>query len=147
MPRPKIMWASVALGFLTLGELVSLYQLMFDIWMTAYPFADTGEWRRRFYIRLTTTIVIGLLWSTLAVWLSDADEKLVTTSARHEQCCELRPQLSGRGLTGLVQPERESGCSPLENIPRFGIFKASIRPPGYPSARLRPRGARFRFAR
>ena len=43
MPRPKIMWASVALGFLTLGELVSLYQLMFDIWMTAYPFADTGR--------------------------------------------------------------------------------------------------------
>jgi hypothetical protein len=30
---------------------------------------------------------------------------------------------------------------------RAGIFKASIRPPGYPSAWLRPRKARFRFAR
>ena len=30
---------------------------------------------------------------------------------------------------------------------RAGIFKASIRPPGYPSARLRPRRACFRFTR
>jgi hypothetical protein len=30
---------------------------------------------------------------------------------------------------------------------RAGIFKASIRPPGYPSAWLRPSRARFRFAR
>jgi hypothetical protein len=69
MPRPKIMWASIALGILTLGGLVSLYQVLFDVWMTAYPFVNTNEWRTRLYIRLTTTIVIGLLWSTLAVWL------------------------------------------------------------------------------
>jgi hypothetical protein len=37
MPRPKIMWASIALGILTLGGLVSLYQVSFAVWMTAYP--------------------------------------------------------------------------------------------------------------
>jgi hypothetical protein len=49
----------------------------------------------------------------------------------------------------LVQPEMERGRSPLVSIPPFGagIFKASMSPPGYPSARLRPRRARFRFAR
>jgi hypothetical protein len=73
----------------------------------------------------------------------------------------------------LVQPEMERGRSPLASIPPCGagIFKASgstdpmriwkqrkeqvpallfivsMSPPGYPSARLRPRRARFRFAR
>ncbi len=72
----------------------------------------------------------------------------------------------------LVQPEMERGRSPLVSIPPFGagIFKASrsadpmgiwkqhkeqvpallfivsMSPPGYPSAWLRPRRARFRFA-
>jgi hypothetical protein len=35
---------------------------MFDIWMTAYPFANASEWRTRLYTRLTTTVVIGVLW-------------------------------------------------------------------------------------
>jgi hypothetical protein len=69
MPRPKIVWASITLVLLTLGGLVSLYQVLFDIWMTAYPFANAHEWRARFYIRLATTIAIGLFWSALAVWL------------------------------------------------------------------------------
>jgi len=49
----------------------------------------------------------------------------------------------------LVQPEMERGCSPLvsNSTLRAGIYKVSIRPPGYPSAWLRPRRARFRFAR
>ncbi len=42
--------------------------------------------------------------------------------------------------TVLVQPEMERWRFP-------GISKASIRPPSYPSAWLRPRRARFRFAR
>ncbi len=69
MSRPKIMWASITLLLLTLGGLVSLYQVLFDAWMTAYPFADPDEWRTRFYIRLATTIVIALFWGGLAVWL------------------------------------------------------------------------------
>jgi len=69
MTRPKIIWARVTLVLLTIGGLVSLYQVLFDAWMTAYPFANTSEWRTRFYIRLATTIVIGLFWGTLATWL------------------------------------------------------------------------------
>jgi len=69
MTRPKIIWARVTLILLTIGGLVSLYQVLFDAWMTAYPFANANEWRTRFYIRLATTIVIGLFWGTLATWL------------------------------------------------------------------------------
>ena len=71
----------------------------------------------------------------------------------------------------LVQPELEKRRSPLVSIPPFGrgfsrhrVFRSdggwaaqervltspfivSMSPPGYPSAWLRPRSARFRFAR
>ena len=67
--RSKIVWAAVALALLTLGELISLYQVLFDAWMTAYPFADANAWRARLYIRLATAIVITLFWSVLALWL------------------------------------------------------------------------------
>ena len=69
MARAKIIWARAALVALTLGGLVSLYQVSFDVWMTAYPFAHANEWRTRLYIRLATTLVIAVFWSVLAVWL------------------------------------------------------------------------------
>lgn len=69
MMRSKIVCAGVALALLTLAELVSLYQVLFDVWMTAYPLADANEWRRRLYFRLATAIVIALFWSVPAVWL------------------------------------------------------------------------------
>jgi hypothetical protein len=69
MANSKTIGAGIALGILTLGGLVSLYQVLFDAWMTAYPFANAGEWRLRFYERLATTIVIGALWSALALWI------------------------------------------------------------------------------
>ena len=69
MARGKIILARVVLIVLTLGGLVSLYQVSFDVWMTAYPFANANEWRMRLYIRLATTVVIALFWSVLAVWL------------------------------------------------------------------------------
>jgi organic hydroperoxide reductase OsmC/OhrA len=49
----------------------------------------------------------------------------------------------------LVQPEMERRRSPLVSIPPLGrgFSRHRYRPPGYPSAWLRPRGARFRFAR
>lgn len=59
----------VAFGLLTVGGMVSLYRLLFAVWMTAYPFVDLAEWHTRFYMRLATTLVIGLFWSVLAVWL------------------------------------------------------------------------------
>jgi hypothetical protein len=56
---------------------------------------------------------------------------------------------AGRCRRVLVQPEVERGRSPLvsNSTLRAGIFRAPIRPPSYPSAWLRPRRARFRFAR
>jgi antibiotic biosynthesis monooxygenase (ABM) superfamily enzyme len=67
--RPKIIWAGAALVLLTIAGLVSLYQVLFDVWMTAYPLADANEWRTRLYIRLATAVVIAVLWSVLAIWL------------------------------------------------------------------------------
>lgn len=67
--QTKVMGASVALFILTMGGLFTLYQVLFDVWMTAYPFANTTEWRTRLYIRLATLIVIGLIWSTIVAWL------------------------------------------------------------------------------
>lgn len=67
--RMKLWGASVALFILTMGGLFTLYQVCFDVWMTAYPFANTSEWRTRLYIRLATIIVIGFLWSGIVAWL------------------------------------------------------------------------------
>jgi hypothetical protein len=48
----------------------------------------------------------------------------------------------------LVQPEMERGRLPLASIPPSvaEIFKSSMSPPGYPSARLRAGRTHFRFA-
>lgn len=67
--RTKVWGASVALFILTMGGLFTLFQVCFDVWMTAYPFANTSEWRARLYIRLATIIVIGFLWSGIVAWL------------------------------------------------------------------------------
>lgn len=67
--RVKLMGASVALFILTMGGLFTLFQVCFDVWMTAYPFANTSEWRMRLYIRLATIVVIGVIWSTIVAWL------------------------------------------------------------------------------
>lgn len=67
--RVKLVGASVALFVLTIGGLFTLFQVLFDVWMTAYPFANTSEWRTRLCIRLVTIVVIGFVWSTIVVWL------------------------------------------------------------------------------
>ncbi len=67
--QAKVVGASVALFVLTMGGLFTLYQVLFDVWMTAYPFANTSEWRTRLYIRLATIIVIGFIWSAIVTWL------------------------------------------------------------------------------
>ena len=68
-PRLKLMSASMALFILTMGGLLTLYQVLFDVWMTVYPFANTNEWRTRLYIRVATFILIGVIWSSLVAWL------------------------------------------------------------------------------
>ena len=67
--RVKLMGAIAGLFVLTMGGLFTLFQVCFDVWMTAYPFANTSEWRTRLYIRLATIVVIGFLWSGIVAWL------------------------------------------------------------------------------
>jgi len=67
--RLQVTGASVALFALAVGVVFTLLQMCFDVWMTAYPFANTSEWRTRLYVRLATFIVIGVLWSILVAWL------------------------------------------------------------------------------
>ena len=43
----RLIWARVGFVTLTLAGLVSLYQVLFDVWMTAYPFANAKEWQSR----------------------------------------------------------------------------------------------------
>jgi hypothetical protein len=69
MPRSRIVWAGILLGLLTLGGFVSLYQVLFDAWMTAYQPANADEWRKLLCVRLTSTIFIGLVWSAASAWL------------------------------------------------------------------------------
>lgn len=66
---PKRTCVIVLISFLTLGGLLSLYQTLFDLWMTAYPYADAGVWAGRLYLRLATTTVIAIFWTALVVWL------------------------------------------------------------------------------
>jgi hypothetical protein len=69
MGRGKKTWAVVAFLLLTAGGLISIYQVSFDVWMTAYPFANAGQWRVWLCIRLAQTLVIALLWCILGIWL------------------------------------------------------------------------------
>lgn len=65
----RIAWAKVALCGLTLGGALSAYQTAFSFWMTAHPLYHSPEWSARFYTRLTTTAVVGVLWIMLVMWL------------------------------------------------------------------------------
>lgn len=61
--------AAVLLILLTVAGLISLYQVAFDVWMTAYPYANAQIWAQRLWVRLTTTVVIGTLWIFVVTWL------------------------------------------------------------------------------
>jgi small-conductance mechanosensitive channel len=67
--EPRARLAAAVAGFvaLTLAGVVSLYQLLFALWMTAYPFADANEWRMRVYVRLVITIAIASCWCAMAL--------------------------------------------------------------------------------
>jgi TM2 domain-containing membrane protein YozV len=43
MARRTLIWAWIAWVLLTFGAVASAYQVLFDIWMTAYPFANANE--------------------------------------------------------------------------------------------------------
>jgi hypothetical protein len=52
----------IAIGILSVGALVSLYQTLFSWWMCAHPVYRSVEWQNRFYLRVVTTAVIGAVW-------------------------------------------------------------------------------------
>jgi hypothetical protein len=60
--------ALAALVLLSVLGLLSVYQLLFDLWMTAYPYADERIWQGRLVIRVATTLVIATVWTALLVW-------------------------------------------------------------------------------
>ncbi|HUA59736.1 MAG TPA: hypothetical protein VML19_13340 [Verrucomicrobiae bacterium] len=61
--------AWIVFGLLSLTGLLSVDRLLFAVWMTAYPFADVASWRTRFYERLAVTVLIGVIWIVVLVFL------------------------------------------------------------------------------
>lgn len=61
--------ALIVLFTLSLCGLISIYQALFDLWMTAYPFANISVWRTRLYLRSGTVVIVGLLWIAVFIWL------------------------------------------------------------------------------
>jgi len=77
MMRKGIVWSLLVLS--TLGGIVSVYSLLFAVWMTAHPRYDSHAWRVRFYERLAITVLDALIWFGSVVWLfrqaEEADKK------------------------------------------------------------------------
>ena len=67
MIRKVIAWSLLTLS--TLGGMLSVYQLLFSIWMTANPRYDSDAWHTRFYERLAITVLDGLIWVGSILWL------------------------------------------------------------------------------
>ena len=81
----RLIWARMGLVILTIWGLFSLYQVLTDLGILAYPFADPGVGRTKLYVRLTTTILIGVSWSALAFWLSRRSRWLILASYKEMQ--------------------------------------------------------------
>lgn len=74
MMRKLGAWSLLALS--TLGGVISVYWLLFAIWMTAHPLYDSPMWRVRVYERLGVTVLDGVIWIGSIVWvlrMSSAD--------------------------------------------------------------------------
>jgi hypothetical protein len=67
MIRRATAWTLLALS--TLGGMMSVYFLLFSIWMTAHPLYDSRAWRIRVYERLAITVLDGLIWAGSIVWV------------------------------------------------------------------------------
>ena len=69
-PRLKrSLFAAATLGLWTLVAADRLYRVAFDLWMTAYPFADAKEWRHRLSIHIMLAILTLMCWVANALWL------------------------------------------------------------------------------
>ena len=59
MMNRKRVTAIAGLVVLTICGFISLYQALFDLWMTAYPLAHVSFWRTRLYLHLAMFITVG----------------------------------------------------------------------------------------
>ena len=62
-------WAMVLLVLLTLGEIFSMYYAVFFVWVMAHHASGLHELWGRVYIWLAVSLLIGLVWIVLAIWL------------------------------------------------------------------------------
>jgi hypothetical protein len=69
MAKKQNLWGKIILALLSLAGLFSLYQMLFGLWMTAYPFVNNDLWRVRVFLWLAATVLIGALWCGLLFWL------------------------------------------------------------------------------
>ena len=61
-------WRSMAiLAALIVGEVISIYQVLFCLWMLSYPLYSSPDWSARLKVRLLTAIVLGGLIAFVAV--------------------------------------------------------------------------------
>jgi hypothetical protein len=67
MVRTATAWT--LFGLSTLGGIVSVYYLLFSIWMTAHPLYDSPAWQVRVYKRFAITALDGLIWVGSILWL------------------------------------------------------------------------------
>jgi hypothetical protein len=69
MTGAKFTWAMILLVLLTLGEVFSMYYAMFFVWIMANHATGLHELWGRVYIWLAASLLIGLVWIAIAVWL------------------------------------------------------------------------------
>lgn len=74
--------AVVLLVLLTIAGLISVYQVCFDVWMTAYPYANPDIWKQRLWVRLSTTGAIGTFWILVISWLIRARRRRHSPNGR-----------------------------------------------------------------
>jgi hypothetical protein len=71
-----LIWGRIAQIILAFVGVFNLYQALFALWMTAYPFADPNVWRTRLYIRAAATILVALVLIPLTIWLRRQSRRL-----------------------------------------------------------------------
>jgi hypothetical protein len=67
MIRKALAWSLLALS--TLGGTLSVYFLLFSVWMSAHPRYDSDARHTRYDERLGITALDGLVWVGSTVWL------------------------------------------------------------------------------
>ena len=67
MPWRVTAWCLLVLS--TLGGIISVYWLLFSIWMTADPLHDSQMWRIRVHKRFGITVLDALIWVGSILWL------------------------------------------------------------------------------